>query len=63
MALSLDAIEAVVRDGILLERGMPRFEMLSRKQVQQIHAYIRAGSRESLGLRKPAAAENAGGKM
>jgi quinohemoprotein ethanol dehydrogenase len=63
MALSLDAIEAVVRDGILLERGMPRFEMLSRKQVQQIHAYLRAGSRESLGLRKPAAAENAGGKM
>ncbi|MDG2003717.1 MAG: PQQ-dependent dehydrogenase, methanol/ethanol family [Novosphingobium sp.] len=45
---------AVVHDGALKARGMPQFEELTRKQVRQIHAYIRAGARESLGLRKPA---------
>ena len=37
----------------LLQSGMPRFEMLTREQVMQIYAYIRAGAREALGTRKP----------
>jgi quinohemoprotein ethanol dehydrogenase len=63
IAINLQAMTAVVHDGVLLEKGMPRFEMLSPEQVRQIHAYIRAGSREALGLRKPVATESAGGKM
>lgn len=53
VALTSDGIWAVVHDGALQERGMPKFDMLTRKQVNQLHAYIRAAARESLGLRPP----------
>ncbi len=55
IALSEDGIWSVVHDGALQSRGMPRYEKLTREEVRQIHAYIRAGAREALGLRKPAA--------
>lgn len=50
-ALSLDAdsLWQVVHDGALLKRGMPAFKDLSRKQVDQIHAFIRAKARAALG--------------
>ena len=35
-----------------MERGMPRFEMFTDEQIRQLHAYIRAGARESLGKRQ-----------
>jgi quinohemoprotein ethanol dehydrogenase len=54
IALHLDDLWTVVHDGTLIERGMPRFDTLTREQVRQIHAYIRAGAREVLGTRKPA---------
>jgi quinohemoprotein ethanol dehydrogenase len=54
MALREEDLWAVAHDGILRSSGMPRFENLTREQVRQIHAYIRAGAREALGLRKPA---------
>jgi hypothetical protein len=35
-----------------MEHGMPRYDTLTREQVMQIYAYIRAGAREALGTRK-----------
>jgi hypothetical protein len=32
----------------LVQRGMPRFETLTREQVMQIYAYVRAGARQAL---------------
>jgi quinohemoprotein ethanol dehydrogenase len=51
IALNFDAFKTVLKEGALLERGMPRFEMLNDEQIRQIHAYIRAGAREVLGTR------------
>jgi len=42
---------AVVHDGALLQQGMPRFETLTRAQVNDIFQYIRKQSRE--GSAKP----------
>ena len=41
-----------MHDGALIERGMPRFDTLTREQVMQIYAYIRAGAREAIAARK-----------
>lgn len=48
VALYEDSLWALLQDGSLLPRGMPRFEQLSREQNRQIHAYIRAGARQAL---------------
>lgn len=48
IALNPESFWSVVHDGALLPRGMPRFETLTREQVMQIYAYIRAGAREAL---------------
>ena len=56
IALDLDAFSALLKEGTLLERGMPRFEMLSDEEIRQLHAYIRARAREALGLRRESAA-------
>jgi quinohemoprotein ethanol dehydrogenase len=53
IALKLDSLNQLLRSGALMERGMPRFEMLSDTEIRQLHAYIRARSREALGTRKP----------
>ena len=50
-AVSLDAFKTILKEGPLMERGMPRFEMLTDDQIRQLHAYIRAGAREVLGKR------------
>lgn len=65
IALYEESLWTVLHEGTLMSRGMPRFETLTREQVRQIHAYIRAGAREALGTRKPAAAEDqpAGGRF
>jgi quinohemoprotein ethanol dehydrogenase len=52
LALDPDAFYSVVHDGALIERGMPRFENLTRPQVMQLYAYIRASARAALGTRK-----------
>jgi quinohemoprotein ethanol dehydrogenase len=49
----LDSLSQLLKTGALMERGMPRFEMLSDTEIRQIHAYIRARAREALGSRKP----------
>jgi len=53
LALNPDAFLAVLHEGALMQNGMPRYDRLTREQVMQIHAYIRAGAREALGTRKP----------
>jgi quinohemoprotein ethanol dehydrogenase len=57
IALSEDGLWSVLHDGTLRSRGMPQFEELTRRQVRQIHAYIRSGAREALGQRQPAGHE------
>ena len=52
LALDPDAFWTVVHDGALIERGMPRFDTLTREQVMQIYAYIRAGAREAIAAGK-----------
>jgi quinohemoprotein ethanol dehydrogenase len=52
IALQLDSFTTLLREGPLLENGMPRFDRLSDTEIRQIHAYIRAKAREELGLRK-----------
>jgi quinohemoprotein ethanol dehydrogenase len=51
-ALNSDSFWTVVHDGALIEHGMPRFETLTREQVRQLYAYIRAGARKALATRK-----------
>jgi quinohemoprotein ethanol dehydrogenase len=48
LALQFDSLWSVVHDGTLLKNGMPGFPTLTREQVTQIHAYVRAGAREVL---------------
>jgi quinohemoprotein ethanol dehydrogenase len=48
LALNPESFWSVVHDGALLARGMPRFDTLTREQVMQIYAYIRAGARLTL---------------
>jgi quinohemoprotein ethanol dehydrogenase len=55
--VNLDAFRTVLKEGPLMERGMPRFEMFTDEQIRQLHAYIRAGAREVLGKRKPSDAK------
>ena len=51
IALKLDSFRQLLKSGALMEQGMPRFEMLTDAQIRQLHAYIRAKARESLGKR------------
>jgi len=53
IALDLESMAMLLKEGTLLERGMPRFENLTDEQIRQLHAFIRARAREALGLRKP----------
>jgi quinohemoprotein ethanol dehydrogenase len=52
IALRLDTFAPFVKAG-RMEAGMPSFPTLTDEQLRQIHAYLRAQSREVLGLRKP----------
>jgi quinohemoprotein ethanol dehydrogenase len=56
LALSQEGLWAVVHDGALQSRGMPKFDMLTRDQVNALHAYIRAQAREALSRPGSAAA-------
>jgi quinohemoprotein ethanol dehydrogenase len=49
IALDPEAMWTVLHDGALLERGMPRYANLTREQVSQLYAYIRAQARKVLG--------------
>ncbi len=51
IALRLDTFTSSVKSGAQMEAGMPSFAMLTDEQIRQIHAYLRATSREVLGKR------------
>jgi quinohemoprotein ethanol dehydrogenase len=53
LALSEDALWSVLHDGALAQRGMPRFATLTRSQVRNIQAFIRAAAREAAGKTTP----------
>jgi quinohemoprotein ethanol dehydrogenase len=64
IALNPDLFYKVVHDGILIQQGMPRFDMLSHDQVDALYQYIRAGAREALtGKPLPVSAPPAGGPV
>ena len=48
LAMDLASLRKVLKEGVLLERGMPRFEGLTDDQIRQIHAFIRAQARSAL---------------
>jgi quinohemoprotein ethanol dehydrogenase len=48
IALDPQALWTIVHDGGLMEKGMPRFAMLTHEQVMQIYSYIIATAREAL---------------
>jgi quinohemoprotein ethanol dehydrogenase len=48
LAMDLEALWDVLHEGALIERGMPRYDELTREEVRQLHAYIRHGAREAL---------------
>jgi quinohemoprotein ethanol dehydrogenase len=47
IALNPEGFWAVLHGGALLSKGMPQFENLTRPEVAQLYAYIRAGAREA----------------
>ncbi|TWO81872.1 PQQ-dependent dehydrogenase, methanol/ethanol family [Denitratisoma oestradiolicum] len=49
VALALDALDGVVRQGALLQRGMPQFSEISRGELDALRHYLRARAREDLG--------------
>jgi quinohemoprotein ethanol dehydrogenase len=53
--LSAESFAAIVRDGALVSRGMPRFAELSDSQLNSLRHFVRAKARESLGVYAPAA--------
>jgi quinohemoprotein ethanol dehydrogenase len=48
VALSVEAMKPIVREGALLSGGMPRFADLSDEDLTSLYMYIRAGAREAL---------------
>ncbi len=52
ISLRLDTFTQYVRQGNYA-KGMPAFAWLDDDKARQLHAYLRARARESLGLRKP----------
>jgi quinohemoprotein ethanol dehydrogenase len=53
-ALDPDVMWDIIHKGERMERGMPRFDFLTKEQVRQIYMYVRAGAREALAKQKPA---------
>jgi quinohemoprotein ethanol dehydrogenase len=52
IAMDPEALWTVLHDGALAEKGMPRFPMFTRGQVNQLYAYIRSGAREAVAAEK-----------
>jgi len=59
IALDFNNFRTLLKEGPLMERGMPRFEMLTDEQIRQLYAYVRAKAREALGTRKATIQERA----
>jgi quinohemoprotein ethanol dehydrogenase len=48
IAFDREALWSVLHDGALLERGMPQYATLTRDEVTQLHAYIRAEAHRAM---------------
>ncbi|WP_210163192.1 PQQ-dependent dehydrogenase, methanol/ethanol family [Niveispirillum irakense] len=48
MPMDADTFRAVVHDGILMERGMPNFDILSDGEIEGLRHYIRQRARETV---------------
>jgi quinohemoprotein ethanol dehydrogenase len=48
LALSWDGFDAVVRQGVLVAAGMPKFDDLTEDEARAIYMYVRQRSREAL---------------
>ena len=61
-ALAMDqrAFDQVVRQGALIERGMPRYDFLTNEQVTQLYHYVRQEARRA--TNKPEDRQNDAGK-
>ena len=59
IALDPESLWSVVHDGALIQNGMPRYEFLTREQVMQLYAYIRAGARASISSDRAGASSGA----
>ena len=46
--LSLDALKAVLHDGLLMPRGMPQYQELPMSEIEGLQHYIRQRARESI---------------
>ena len=52
IALNLENFSTLLKTGALMDRGMPKFDMLSDDEIRQLYSYIRARAREALGKRE-----------
>jgi len=52
IALNLETFGQLLKEGLLMDKGMPIFDTLSDDEIRQLHAYIRARAREALGKRE-----------
>jgi quinohemoprotein ethanol dehydrogenase len=55
LALDREALWSVLHEGLLMKRGMPRFEALTHDQTDKIYNYLRNAARDALAGRKPEA--------
>jgi quinohemoprotein ethanol dehydrogenase len=53
IGLDGEAFWTVLHDGPLVQRGMPRFDELTRADSDKLRNYLRAAAREALGTRRP----------
>lgn len=53
IALDPESFRALMKEGPLMDRGMPRFETMPDEHITQLWSYIRARAREALGTRTP----------
>jgi quinohemoprotein ethanol dehydrogenase len=53
VTLSADAFRAVVQGGALETRGMPKYDELSKEQLDQLRMYVRHVAREALSPKHP----------
>jgi quinohemoprotein ethanol dehydrogenase len=58
--LAIAGFRTVLKDGVLMKNGMPRFDKLSDDEIQQLYLYIRRGAREALGKREASRDSSAG---
>jgi quinohemoprotein ethanol dehydrogenase len=57
LVTSKEALSAVLHDGILVPRGMPRFEEFTPEQIEGLQHYIRQRAREAIAAMNAAAAK------